>query len=214
MTIEIFDFNKVEGFNRHIAMSIPNYEQLFSIFLELVSVFSEPETCVIDYGCSAGRLLLELPKKASCKYFGVDVAELLPTSNVDVQFNKADAIAYGRSFNEPVSVVISMFFLQFLGNRKRKEMLKVLRDQVSSGATLLISEKTLIDDSIINAIISRLHVQEKRKNFADDEILNKDRQLLRSMFCRQESELLDELNNIGTVTKVWQSYNFCGYIVK
>lgn len=210
-----FDFNKIEDFNKHIAMSIPNYEQLFSIFSELAGVFSEPNTCVIDYGCSAGRLLINLPKKETVKYFGVDIANLLPKENVEqTLFVNRDAIAFDHSFTEPVSVMISMFFLQFLGNRKRRDMLKVLQRRVKQGAVLLIAEKTVIDDAIVNSIISRLHVQEKRKNFTDEEILNKDKQLLQSMFCKQESDLLLELCQIGNPTKVWQSYNFCGYVVR
>jgi len=59
-----------------------------------------------------------------------------------------------------------------------------------------------------------MHIQEKRKSFYDKEILDKDTQLAISMFCKTEKELLEELSEIGNVSKVWQSYNFMGFTVR
>ena len=46
------------------------------------------------------------------------------------------------------------------------------------------------------------------------EILDKDTQLSVSMFCKTEKELTLELNQLGNVSKIWQSYNFMGFCVK
>jgi hypothetical protein len=59
----------------------------------------------------------------------------------------------------------------------------------------------------------KLHLEEKRKNFKDKEILDKELQLLNSMFCLSEKELYQELKNLGKVTKIWQSYNFMAFVV-
>ena len=59
----MFDFNTVNDFDNHIRLSIPNYDQLFDTFLSLTSIYSEPHTCVIDYGCSTGKLLNKLTPK-------------------------------------------------------------------------------------------------------------------------------------------------------
>ena len=50
--------------------------------------------------------------------------------------------------------------------------------------------------------------------YSDKDILNKDTQLAVSMFCKTETQLTKELNKIGNVSKVWQSYNFMGFCVK
>ena len=78
----------------------------------------------------------------------------------------------------------------------------------------MISEKVFLEDSRLQSLIHRLHIQEKRKGFTEKEILDKDLQLSVSMFCKQESELEAELKQLGAVTKVWQSYNFMGYVVQ
>ena len=59
-----------------------------------------------------------------------------------------------------------------------------------------------------------MHVQSKRNNFTDEEILNKDQQLSISMFCKKEKDLENELKELGDITKVWQSYNFLAYVVQ
>lgn len=107
-----------------------------------------------------------------------------------------------------------MFFLQFLGNKERKKVLQTIKKHIDSGAILLVAEKVYINDTRIQTLLHRMHVQAKRENFSDKEILDKDNQLSISMFCKTESELMKELNKLGKVTPVWQSYNFLGYCVQ
>ena len=88
-----FDFNKIEDFDNHINLSIPNYNQLLSLFIDLATIFSGENTTVIDYGCSTGKLLRALPKKEMCRYIGVDNSNLIPDTDSDgieyVIFNTA-----------------------------------------------------------------------------------------------------------------------------
>ena len=78
---------------------------------------------------------------------------------------------------------------------------------------MLIAEKVFLNDSRLQQIIHKLHIQEKRKGFTDTEILDKDLKLSVSMYCKTEQELMNELNEIGVVSKVWQSFNFMGFMV-
>ena len=93
-------------------------------------------------------------------------------------------------------------------------MLNLIRNHIELGAKLLVAEKVFLEDSRLQSLIHRLHIQEKRKGFTEKEILDKDLQLSVSMFCKQELELEAELKQLGAVTKVWQSYNFMGYVVQ
>ena len=85
--------------------------------------------------------------------------------------------------------------------------------RINSGAIFLIAEKVYLNDSRLQHLIHKLHIQEKRKNFSDEEILEKELQLSISMFCKKEDELNEELGKLGSMTKVWQSYNFLGYVI-
>tara|TARA_R100000995_G_C3481426_1_gene124161 strand:+ start:1004 stop:1639 length:636 start_codon:yes stop_codon:yes gene_type:complete len=209
-----FDFSKIKDFDKHIELSIPNLLTLDSIFRQITHEYAHPESRVIDFGCSTGRFLNSLTKIEGCDYVGVD--EINMKKQDDYHFWKGDIEDFFSCavWNDNVSVIISMFFLQFLGNVKRKRVLGLFKQHIDDGAVLLIAEKVYLNDPVLQQSIHRLHIQEKRKGFSSKQILDKDLQLSHSMFCKTESELEKELKKIGKVSKVWQSYNFMGYVVR
>ena len=208
---KIFNFKAIEDFDKHIELSIPNYSSLTKIFTGIGCEYAQPESAVIDIGCSTGRFLSQMPKAENCEYIGIDKNKLQKIhSGFDFKLGDIEDI-----LPEPnnVSVIISMFTLQFLGSGKRKRVLQLIKERINRGAILLIAEKVYLDNTIIQTLIHRMHVQEKRTNFQDQEILDKDTQLAVSMFCKTERELNEELKQLGNVSKIWQSYNFMGYAV-
>ena len=211
-----FNFNEIDDFDSHINLSIPSYDKLFSLFVELATIYSRNTSFVIDYGCSTGRLLKTLPERKNCKYIGIDCANLLPTESTEqCTFIKTDAVT--ETITQEMrkdAVVVSMFFLQFLTERNRKIMLAKMKETVSSGGVLLISEKVILNDPYLESVLARIFLNTKRGKFTDSEILTKDKELVYSMFCKTQSRLLEELEQIGNVTQVWQSYNFMGFVVK
>tara|TARA_R110000737_G_scaffold222900_1_gene238038 strand:- start:41 stop:685 length:645 start_codon:yes stop_codon:yes gene_type:complete len=211
-----FDFKKVDDFEKHIELSIPNFLTLDNIFKHVTHEFAQPESTVVDLGCSTGRFLSGLTQIEGCQYVGVDTVDM-ETRRDNFFFIEGDVEKWleEQLQNTAVaSVIVSMFFLQFLGAKKRARVLNLIRHHIELGAKLLISEKVFLEDSRLQSLIHRLHIQEKRKGFTEKEILDKDLQLSVSMFCKQESELEAELKQLGAVTKVWQSYNFMGYVVQ
>ena len=211
-----FDFKKVDDFEKHIELSIPNFLTLDNIFKHVTHEFAQPESTVVDLGCSTGRFLSGLTQIEGCQYVGVDTVDM-ETRRDNFLFIEGDVEKWleEQLQNTAVaSVIVSMFFLQFLGSKKRARVLNLIRHHIELGAKLLISEKVFLEDSRLQSLIHRLHIQEKRKGFTEKEILDKDLQLSVSMFCKQESELEAELKQLGAVTKVWQSYNFMGYVVQ
>ena len=208
----MFDFSKVDNFDKHINLSIPSYETLSDVFTGIACAFAHSESTVVDIGCSTGRFLSALPKCDGCDYLGIDRVKF-KDMNKDFSFSLGDAKEILPTVKN-VSVIVSMFCLQFMGEKKRSEVLEIVKEKIDKGATFLISEKIFLNDPVLQTLIHRMHIQEKRKSFTDKEILDKDIQLSTSMFCKTEKELVQELTQIGSVVKVWQSYNFVGYVVK
>tara|TARA_X000001382_G_scaffold119501_2_gene100344 strand:- start:941 stop:1576 length:636 start_codon:yes stop_codon:yes gene_type:complete len=209
-----FDFSKIKDFDKHIELSIPNLSTLDSIFRQITHQYAHPESRVIDFGCSTGRFLDSLTKINECDYVGVDEIDMKKQDYFKFWKGDIEDFFSCAVWNGNISVMISMFFLQFLGNVKRKRVLKLFKQQIDEGAVLLIAEKVYLNDPVLQQAIHRLHIQEKRKGFSSKQILDKDLQLSHSMFCKTESELEKELKKIGKVSKVWQSYNFMGYVVR
>jgi len=205
----MFDFSAIGDFEKHINMSIPNYSGLCNIFKAFVYEFAQPEGDVVDLGCSSGSFLNSVYGAKSVRYIGVDSVNF--DSQKSFKFVQDDCETFLMN-HERADVIVSMFTLQFLGKHKRKRVVEQLRRLVNSGAVLLVSEKMLLD-SRVESVLKRGHLQDKRKHFSDTEILDKDLDLFGSMFCLDESDLVKELESIGKVSRVWQSFNFAGFIV-
>lgn len=205
----MFDFEKIDDFEKHINMSIPNYDGLVSVFKSFVESYANPQGSVVDLGCSAGTLLHSVDKREDINYLGVDIVDIRKYK--DFEFLKCDALEYLKSIKS-ADVIVSMFTLQFLGKHIRAGMVKEIKRLVSGGAIFLIAEKCFFDSKIEN-VLKREHLQKKRLHFSDSDILDKDRDLCGSMFCLSNNELMQELKDIGLCTPVWQSYNFIGFVI-
>ena len=210
-----FKFEEIEDFDKHINLSIPNYETLCNVFKGIVSEFAQPEGQVVDLGCSTGKFLASLNHIEDCQYIGIDKVNIVEHETINFIEGDIESELYKmKESDTKPSVLISMFTLQFLGVAKRKRVLHSLEHLVRfHGATLLIAEKVYLNDPKLQMLIHRMHISEKRKNFTDKDILDKDTKLSVSMFCKTETEIEKELMQIGNVSKVWQSYNFMGFVV-
>lgn len=208
----MFDFKSIQDFDKHINLSIPSYKNLSNVFSGITCAFAQPESSVVDIGCSTGRFLSNLPKTKNCSYIGIDEITLQNSFN-NFEFIEDD-IEKALPNIKNISVVVSMFTLQFLGKLKRERVLCKIKERIKKGAVFLVAEKVYLDDPVVQTLVHKMHVQDKRKSFTDKEILDKDTQLSVSMFCKTEKELTLELNQLGNVSKIWQSYNFMGFCVK
>tara|TARA_Y100001938_G_scaffold133438_1_gene192801 strand:- start:349 stop:999 length:651 start_codon:yes stop_codon:yes gene_type:complete len=209
-----FDFSNVDDFDNHIRLSIPNFQTLDNIFQSITKEYAQPESYILDLGCSTGRFLHNLTKIEDAHYVGFDIVDFANRRDGFTYENLDIEEALQNYIDKNVSVLICMFMLQFLGDAKRKRVLELMKKYLDKGGILLISEKVYLEDTRIQTLLHRLHIQEKRKNFKDKEILDKDNQLSISMFCKTQKELDFELSKLGDTSKVWQSYNFMGFFVK
>ena len=212
----MFDFSKVDNFDKHINMSIPHYDTLIKNFSGLINCYSQFDSTVLDLGCSTGSLLGSLQKKDSCKYIGGDKIHFKENnaSQKDGSIVQDDIESFlsGNLFKK-FSVISSVFTLQFLPRQKRNNVLNYIKQHIEEDTVFLISEKVYLKDTILQTLIHKLHLEQKRKSFNDKEILDKELQLMNSMFCLSETELYKELQTLGNVTKIWQSYNFMGFVI-
>ena len=205
-----FSFESIDGFDNHIALSIPNYEGLCDIFRAIAVENTNPEGLFIDCGCSTGKFLSELPRLESARYAGFDLVDI--RKHYDFDFYEADNVDALKNV-ESADVVVVMFTLQFMGKHARHEMISELKRLNDNGAVILIAEKVLINDVGVNQILHREHLKTKRQSFSDSEILDKDYDLMGSMFCLTDSQINKELSVFRNVSQVWQNYNFKAWCI-
>jgi tRNA (cmo5U34)-methyltransferase len=206
-----FDFQKVEDFDNHLNLSIPNYQGLYDVFRAIALEYMPPEGKCVDIGCSTGKFLNDLSASTEGLYVGIDVVEMASEKNF--VFLNQDVITALENFTS-VDMIVSMFTLQFLGKYKRQQVVKKLKELIDNGATLLLAEKVFSDTAKLNSIMTKEHYNQKRKHFTDTEILDKDYSLIGKMFCLTNAEITEELKYLGHADQVWQSYNFRGWVVR
>jgi len=141
-----FDFNKINDFDKHINLSIPNYDFLKDHVKFLIEALSESETNILDLGCSTGSLLLSLDKNDSCEYIGYDISNLIPENinKKNLNFIKSDITKIQYPNN--TSVISSVFTLQFLPRHKRKEVIEKAFKALNEGGYFIICEKIHSED--------------------------------------------------------------------
>ena len=71
-----FNFNDITDFEKHIELSIPNFLTLDNIFRNITHEYAQPESTVVDLGCSTGRFLTSLNQIPTCEYMGIDTVDM------------------------------------------------------------------------------------------------------------------------------------------
>jgi tRNA (cmo5U34)-methyltransferase len=202
-----FDFSKVENFDDHIARSIPMLGELDAILNRVMFDFAQAGTAVIDIGCSTGRLLRKIEKRADVWYVGVD-RDMKPEPCEDVEFIKGDVLEANLY---TASVIVSVFTAQFMPYYRRAQFFELCHDKLVAGGVLLVAEKLHSNDRRLDNSLSAQLMTFKRKTFTDQEIVDKAVALAPVMHQQTEAGLMDELRMFRSVDPIWRWGNFGCY---
>ena len=212
---EQFDFDKIENFDDHISMSIPNYDDMIKQVINYIECLSQQHTTVLDIGCSTGKMLQMVDHQPHTVYLGIDNSNLIPMDDNRIIFKDMDIFDFEfDKWGSDFSVVTSIFTLQFLPLHKRTELLDKVFNKMISGGVMIVAEKIYMDDPQIESINVTNYLESKRGKFTDEQILDKAQQLTRTMSLRTETELVNELSTYGTVIPFWRNYSFVAHIVR
>lgn len=203
-----FDFSKVENFDDHIARSIPMLSQLDTILNRVMFDFAQAGTAVIDVGCSTGRLLRKVDKRADVWYVGVD-RDMQPEPCEDVEFIRGDVLQTQLCYS--ASVIVTVFTAQFMSYRDRVAFFQMCHDTLVVGGVLLVAEKLHSNDRRLDNSLSAQLMTFKRQTFSDKEIVDKAVSLAPVMHQQTEAGLMGELDMFTSVDPIWRWGNFGCY---
>lgn len=212
--MEGFSFNTIQEFDAHINSSVIGYSDLISDIVTISDYFVEDGMKMYDLGCSTGKLVKLLADKHPKAYFvGVDFE-----SNFSKDFKSVNNIqllpkdlTLMRRF-EDATFITSIFTMQFLSERDRRDVIRSVFDSLQSGGCFIWSEKVLSNNPKFQDMLSMMYYEQKRKVFTGDEILDKEKSLRSMMRLLTLDENIQILKDVG-FTKVeifWRRYNFVG----
>ena len=214
-----FSFDTIKDFDEHIERSIEGYDVLERLIIPLASNFITPDSTVLDYGCSSGRMLNELAIRHEDSHFlGADITDhnFLPENELckNVKLLKTDItdLYFYSLFCGRPTLGLMIFTLQFLSREKRLEVLTKAYEQLEEGGALIVAEKVYCESPKMQDYFQFAHYDRKRLSFSPEEILNKQRDLRQIMKPLYQHELYCLFNDAGfdftNVEPIWASYNF------
>ncbi len=212
-----------EGFDAHIDQSVRGYSNLWTDVLKFSEYFVEDGTCVVDIGCSTGKLLKSMKEQndkcaPKCFYKGIEIEEDFFPKLIDeenLKFWKGDV----RSFDWVTgavncSLVTSIFSLQFMPKTNRQQIIDRIYEALVKGGAFIFSEKIFSTDSQLQEMMQFCYYDYKRQFYSAEELLDKEVNLRHMMKPLTYSELLEMVEKAGfeSVQPFWQNFNFVGII--
>ena len=218
-----FDAQVADVFNDMVGRSVPFYLEMQRMMSEIIPDYVRPNTSIYDLGCSTGTTLLSLDKRLdqSVRFVGVDSsAEMIENSrnnfkNIELTrpYELITADLYKPFEIKNASVVILCLTLQFIRPLYRQKMLESIYLQMNDGASLILVEKILAEDTDLNRQFIKYYYDLKRRNNYDEMEISQKREALENVLIPYKlSENLQMLAEAGfSKTEVFfKWYNFAG----
>lgn len=216
--------NYADEFDRHIELSIRGYGNLIDDCIELSQYFVENGTTVCDIGCSTGRMLGAIrtrncERAPAARYIGLDIEPCFQQhwaqhEGTNIRFLVQDVRAFD-DFAE-LSLATSIFTLQFLPERHRREICRKIYEGLVPGGAFIVAEKTFAKIPKTQDMLMSLYLHYKRRHFSDEEIMDKERALRDKMKPGREVDLIRLLTETGftvdAIEPFWRSHMFAAYL--
>ena len=203
-----FDGKTAAVFDDMVGRSVPMYDEIQRLTVELANDFAVPRTRLYDLGCSTGTTLLNLdavlPPEVSFTQRGATRDNDFMTA--DLQLDRVV---------EDASVVIILLTLQFIRPLNRASVIRRIYDGMRDQAALILVEKIIVDNGLFNRLFIRHYYDMKRRNgYSESEIANKREALENVLIPYRPEENIALLRDVGfnQVEEFFRWYNFNGLV--
>ena len=223
-----FEFNEevAEVFEDMLSRSVPFYSELQNMVSDLVCSFSIDNTNIYDLGCSTGTTMLQVLSRKdlrNIKIIGLDYSQpMLDLAKRKLKDNyPGDNYEFLLSdLNGDISIsnssaVIMLLTLQFVRPLRRQFLIKKIYDGLLEGGCLIIIEKTISENGLLNKLFIDYYYDFKKRNgYSELEISQKREALENILVPYSLNENLELLSDSGfrNPEVFFKWYNFTGII--
>lgn len=171
-------------FDDMVGRSVPFYDEIQRMVVEVAADFAQPGTRLYDLGCSTATTLQALDGrlKPGVAFVGVDDSEpmlakaraKLDASGSTRQIELLCADLHAGPVIENASVVCLILTLQFVRPLYREKLVQRIAQGLVPGGCLLLVEKLTSANTTLNRLFIDYYYQLKRRNgYSDIEITRK-----------------------------------------
>lgn len=225
--IQNFDFGEdtARVFDDMLDRSIPFYQEIQRMIGDLCADFAMPGSNIYDVGCSTCNTFFAIENciPSDCTCVGLDASQEM----LDKAREKFDAHAFANpvqldvvDLNQGVcvsnaSVVVLNLTLQFIRPLFREKLIDSIAAGINPGGCLILVEKVLSQDSMINRLfIKHYYEMKKRNGYTEMEIAQK-REALENIlipYHYDENRKLLLEHGFKSCDCFFRWYNFCGMV--
>jgi tRNA (cmo5U34)-methyltransferase len=225
----ISDFSFGNGvaavFDDMLDRSIPFYQEVQRMIMEMATDFAVEGTNVYDLGCSTGTTMLNLHHciPDNVKIIGVDNSEaMLEKCRLKLQSNDHPRDFELRCIDlhdgihiENASIVSMVLTLQFIRPLYRNKLIDSVYKGLNENGCLILVEKVVGEDTLMNRLFIKYYYDmKKKKGYSELEISQKrealENVLIPYRLLENREMLLDCGFRYCDVFFKW--YNFCGMV--
>lgn len=216
-----FEKDVANIFDKHVSQSIPMYEEIQTLIVNIAQFYIRKNDIVYDIGTSTGNTIYSLKntvlkpfnvigidsssdmaKVATEKLHGMNGVELICTDIADYEFTYKS------------NLIISNLTLQFIPMEKREALINKIYNTLNIGGAFIIVEKIYATSAMHQDIYTQLyHDFKESKELNPVDIREKDKSLRSVLVAKKSEQNRDMLINAGfEVDEFFRYLNFVGYL--
>lgn len=214
-----FDQGVTDVFDEMLTRSIPDYEGMRRTTTELAVRFAQPDTSVVDLGCSRGAALKPIYSELgdSVFYAGVEVsAPMREAAKREIPFAKILDTDLRHDYpRSDASVTLSVLTLQFIPIEYRQKIIAEVYKSTRSGGAFLLVEKVLGADSVANELLVETYLKRKGENGYSQAEINRKRESLEGVLVPVTADWNRDLlvkAGFNHVECYWRHLNFAAWV--
>lgn len=214
-----------EVFDDMLARSVPNYGQVIEMTSQLLARSLAPGDRVYDLGCSTGNTLLQLARRLDhldLHFLGIDSSPaMVHKATIKAEmYRKKERLAFQVSdittiALAPAGAILCNYTLQFIRPLQRQEFLARVAGFLRPGGVLILSEKIISHDPVLNRAYIDFYLDFKRaQGYSEIEIAAK-REALENVlipFSIEENRKLLADAGFSSVETFFQWFNFVSFV--
>jgi tRNA (cmo5U34)-methyltransferase len=217
-----FDPAVTAVFDDMLARSIPQYEVMRETCYELGARYVQPDSWIIDLGCSRGEAIAPFVERFghANSYLGIEISQPMYEAACQ-RFSDNDRVVIrqddlrGSYPHERSSVTLSILTLQFTPIEYRQRIIRSIYNNLIPGGAFIFVEKVLGATAELDADMVSVYYDLKRHNGYTEEQIQRKRLSLEGVLVPVTAAWNEELLKMAGFTQVdcfWRWMNFAGWI--
>jgi tRNA (cmo5U34)-methyltransferase len=218
----VFDQEVARVFDDMLRRSVPDYEAMRRVLVEIGRSLVQPNTDVVDLGCSRGESLAPFVDR-SVRCVGVEVSPPMLAAarrrfagEIESGLVELHALDLRAGYPDVrASLTLLALTLQFIPPEERPPLLARVKEHTVDGGGLVLVEKVVGGSAWADELLRRLHERRKLEGGYTREEVDRKRMSLAGVlvpFTAAANEQLLRDAGFAEVECVWRSLNFAAWV--